>query len=65
MVSGTKKDGAVLFFHGCVGGTARRIPLVPASEKNLCRQAGSIYPGVAGRCVRSEYCICLVQVWIC
>lgn len=30
-----------LFFYSCVGGTAVRIALVPASEKKLCRSAGS------------------------
>lgn len=54
---GHRKIWAVLFFHGCVGGTARRIPLVPASEKNQCRQAGSSYPAVAGKCMRSEHFI--------
>lgn len=55
MVSGTKKNRAVLFFHGGVGGAASRIPLVPASEQSPCRQPGSAWPAAAGGCVSSEH----------
>lgn len=58
MIFGTKKNGAVPLFHSCVDGTARRIPPVPASKKNLCRQGWQHHPAVVGRCTSTAPAWC-------